>query len=137
MAPSHSAVLLSLIYTLALLFALWLGATVLLQAIHLTGLGWLDHVLGALGSLAALFLAWVLFPAMSAVVLSFFLNGVAAAVERRHYPGLPPPRRQPPGELIAVSLRLGLLAIVVNLVALPMPTTSKVSVVMRFSRLVP
>ena len=113
------ALVLSLLWSVALLFLLWLGATVLLQVVDLTGLHWLDRTIGILGSLAAIFLAWVLFPAMSAAVLGFFLNGVAAAVERRHYPGLPPPRRQPLGEAIIVSLRLGLLAIVLNLVALP------------------
>jgi uncharacterized protein involved in cysteine biosynthesis len=119
-APNQRRVLLlSLGGALALLVALWFGATLLLQIFDLTGIGWLNRVLGILGSLAAIFLAWILFPAMSALMLGFFLNSVATAVERRHYPGLPPPRRQPIGEVIIVSLRLGVLAIVLNLVALP------------------
>ncbi|MGH6988490.1 MAG: EI24 domain-containing protein [Stellaceae bacterium] len=113
------ALLLSLVYTVALLVALWLGATVLLQLVDVTGFRWIDEVVGVLGSLATIFLAWVLFPALSATVLSFFLYGIAESVERRHYPGLPPPRPQPVGEIIFVSLRLGLLAIVVNLIMLP------------------
>jgi CysZ protein len=113
------ALLWSLLGAAALLVALWLGATILLQLIDLTGFLWLDRAIGVLGSLAAIALAWLMFPAMSAIVLGFLLEGVAAAVEWRHYPGLPPPRRQPLGEVVIVSLRLGLLAIVVNLVALP------------------
>jgi CysZ protein len=113
------ALLLSLLYTVALLVVLWLGATVLLQFVDLSGLHAINEVIGVLGSLAAIFLAWVLFPAMSATVLSFFLYGIADSVERRHYPDLPPPRQQPMGEIIAISVRLGVLAILVNLAVLP------------------
>jgi CysZ protein len=116
---SRRALLLSLFGALALLLALWLAASVLLQAIDLTGLAWLDRAIGVLGSLGAVALAWLMFPAMSAIVLGFFLDGVAMAIERRYYPGLPAPRRQPLGELLIVSLRLGLLAIMINLIALP------------------
>ena len=51
--------------------------------------------------------------------MGFLLEDVAVAVERRHYPGLPPPRRQPFCEVLSAALRLGLLAIAVNLLALP------------------
>ena len=47
---------------LVLLFVLWLGATVLLQLVDIAGLAWLDRVIGVLGSLAAIVLAWLLFP---------------------------------------------------------------------------
>ena len=118
--PHQRRVLLvSLLGALALLAALWLGATWLLMLVHLTGLAWLDRGLGVLGSLGAIFLAWILFPAMSALIVGFFLDGVARAVERIHYPDLPPPRHQSLGELLALSLRLGALAIVINLIALP------------------
>jgi uncharacterized protein involved in cysteine biosynthesis len=119
-APHQRRVLLaSLLGALALLFVLWLGATVLLQVLSFTGFAWLDRLIGVLGSAGALFLAWLLFPAMSAVVMGFFLDRVARAVEQRHYPHLPPPRRQPIGEVLNTSLRLGLLAIAVNLIAVP------------------
>jgi uncharacterized protein involved in cysteine biosynthesis len=119
-APHQRRILLlSLLYALALLFVLWVGATVLLQLLHLTGFTWLNRIIGVLGSAGALFLAWLLFPAMSAIVMGFFLDGVARAVERRHYPNLPPPRRQSLGEILNASLRLGLLAIAINLIALP------------------
>jgi uncharacterized protein involved in cysteine biosynthesis len=117
--PQRRVLLLSLLGALAMLAALWVGATWLLLLVHVTGLTWLDRGIGVLGSLGAIFLAWILFPAMSALVVGFFLDGVARAVERRHYPGLPAARRQSLGEILNVSLRLGLLAIAINLVALP------------------
>jgi CysZ protein len=109
----------SLAGTIVLLVALWFGATWLLQLFHYTGLWWIDRPIAILGSAGALFLAWLMFPAMSALVTSFFLDGVAREVERTHYPDLPPPRHQSLGELLALSLRLGALAIVINLIALP------------------
>jgi CysZ protein len=118
--PHQRRVLLfSILGALALLVGLWAGATWLLMLVHLTGLTWLDRGIDVLGSLGAIFLAWILFPAMSALMVGFFLDGVARAVERRHYPGLPAPRRQSLGEILTVSLRLGILAIAVNLLALP------------------
>jgi len=111
--------LLSLAGALTLLVGLWFGATLLLQLVHVTGLGWVDRAIGVLGSVGAVFLAWILFPAMSAILMGFFLESIARAVERRHYPGLPAPRHQSIGEILAISLRLGLLAIVINLIALP------------------
>jgi uncharacterized protein involved in cysteine biosynthesis len=117
--PQRRVLLASLLGALALLFVLWLGATVLLQLLTVTGFVWLDRIIGVLGSAGALFLAWLLFPAMSAIVMGFFLDRVARAVEQRHYPRLPPPRRQSIGEILNASLRLGLLAIAINLIALP------------------
>ena len=118
--PHQRRVLLfSLLGTIGLLLALWLAATWLLQLIHLTGFVWLDRTIGVLGSAGALVLAWLLFPAMSALVLGFFVESVARAVEQQHYPDLPPPRHQTFGETINIALRLGLLALVINLLALP------------------
>ncbi len=119
-APHQRRVLLySLLGTLGLLLVLWFGATWLLQLIHLTGFSWLDRTIGVLGSAAALVLAWLLFPAMSALMLGFFLDSVARAVEQQHYPDLPPARHQTVAETINVSLQLGILAVVINLLALP------------------
>lgn len=117
-APQRRAVLLSLVSTIGTLLVLWFAASYALQIVHLTGWRWLDHIVGAVGSVGAGFLAWLLFPAFSAAIMGFFLNGVADAVEARHYPGLPPPRRQSFGEILSITLRLLLLAIVINLVAL-------------------
>jgi len=110
---------LSLLGAIGLLLALWLGATWLLQLIHFTGFAWLDRTIGVLGSAGALVLAWLLFPAMSALIAGFFVASVARAVEQQHYPDLPPPRHQTLAENVTISLRLGLLALVINLLALP------------------
>jgi CysZ protein len=119
-APAQRRTLLiTIAAALALLAALWFGATLLISMLHLTGIGWLDIVIHVLGSLAALFIAWVIFPAMTALVLGFFLDSVIAAIERRHYPGLPPARAIGLRESVLSALRLAALGLALNLIALP------------------
>jgi uncharacterized protein involved in cysteine biosynthesis len=120
-APAERrALLLSLAGALVLLLGLWLGASLLLAALHLSGIAWLDTVINVLGSLAGLFVAWLLYPALSMLVLGFFLDGIIGSIERRHYPGLPPARRMGIRESLGSALRLALIALVLNLVMLPL-----------------
>lgn len=112
-------ILISLVSAIVLLLALCLGAALLLSRLHLAGIPWLDTVVEVAGSLATLVLAWALFPAMTMLILGFFLDRVVAAVERRHYPELPPARRIGVGEALISALRILGLALVVNLVLLP------------------
>ena len=65
-----------------------------------------------------LVLSVVLMVPVAAVVVSFFLDGVAAAVEARHYPALPPASELGVGEQLADSLRFFGLIVAVNLGAL-------------------
>lgn len=66
---------------------------------------------GAVG-LALLASAFLMFP-VAALVLGFFLEDVARAVEARHYPGLPPVRAPGWGEVLGQGLGfLGLLLLV-------------------------
>ena len=111
--------LISLVSAIGLLLALCLGAALLLSRLHLAGIPWLDTTIEIAGSLAALVLAWALFPAMTMLILGFFLDRVVAAVERRHYPELPPARHIGIGEAVVSALRILALALVVNLVLLP------------------
>jgi uncharacterized protein involved in cysteine biosynthesis len=56
------------------------------------GTGWFATIAAAAGGVLALFaVAWFFVPLLLAVA-SLFTDGVAEAVERRHYPALPPPR---------------------------------------------
>jgi CysZ protein len=109
------AVVTSAVLAALLLVVLWLGVTGLLDHTRLAGNWWIDTVIELAGSLAALVLAWLLFPAMTMLVLGCFLERVVVAVEKRHYPGLPAPR--PAG--LASGLRLLLLAVLLNAAALP------------------
>jgi CysZ protein len=98
---------------------LWLAVAAVLY--HTAHFAWrpLDWLVEALGGLAVLVLSWLLFPAVVTLVMGFFLDRIAAAVEARDYPAKGPPRRRPLGETIAALLRLGALTIALNLLALP------------------
>jgi CysZ protein len=105
----------------ALTFALvWLAAAVALYNTALFSWRPLDWLLGLLGELAVLALSWLLFPAFVTLVMGFFLERVAVAVEALDYPDAGPARPQPWGEIIAVTLRLSVATIVLNLLALPL-----------------
>ena len=112
-------ILISLVSAVALLVVLCLGAALLLSRLHLAGIPWLDTTIEIAGSLATLVLAWTLFPAMTMLILGFFLERVVRAVERRHYPELPPARHIGIGEALISALRILALALVVNLMLLP------------------
>src|SRR6516162_10681093 len=79
----------------------------------------LNWVVDLMGGLAVLVLSWLFFPAVVTLIMSLFLERVAAAVEALDYPGRSPPRRQPFVETTAVALRLTVLTLVLNLLALP------------------
>ncbi|HEV8015010.1 MAG TPA: EI24 domain-containing protein [Stellaceae bacterium] len=120
-APTARRILLLTIAgTIALLVALWLGASLLIATLHLTGWHWLNIAIDILGSVAALFVAWLMFPTMAILILGFFLERIIAAIEARHYPDLPPPRAIGIGQSIASAVRLALLALVLNLLVLPL-----------------
>lgn len=70
---------------------------------------------------AAIFLAssWFLFPAIATAVMSLFLDDVVDSVENKHYPEHKAPKTLALGETIWMSLRLLLIVLVVNVLALP------------------
>jgi CysZ protein len=102
--------------TFAVLLAV---VAILISWLDLTGLGWLDASLAVLGSAAVLVLAWLLFPAAVALGLGLFADEVVDAVERRHYPGLPPARGLGVTDSVLAGLRLGATALLLNVLALP------------------
>lgn len=66
----------------------------------------------------ALVLSVFLMVPVAAAVVGFFLEGIAEAVEERHYPGLPPARAIGTGAQVADALRFLVLVVAVNLAAL-------------------
>lgn len=119
--PPFRAVVLRAFGWSALAFALLMAAAWwLVVSTRLFDFGWLEMAVDALGWGVALILALLLFPSIAALIVSFMLEDIARAVEARHYPGLPPAREQGIGETLAGGLRLGLLAVALNLLALPL-----------------
>lgn len=117
--PLRRIVAIGLILAVAILAALWLAvAAALDRAVHF-GWHWLEWLVDLLGAAAAAALTWLLFPAVATMVMGFFLNRVAGVVESLDYPGLSPPRRASIAETIMTTLRLTGIAIILNILALP------------------
>lgn len=111
--------LMSILWSLVALILLWI-AVGWGVAHGLAGITWLQWVAGVLGVFAVPLLSYILFPSVVFLILGFFSEGIIRAVERRYYPYLPPA----PGTKLLTglisSLRLTLLGLALNLVALVM-----------------
>lgn len=108
------SILITIAILAALLTALWHGIAQIHVSQH-----WLQWIIDILGLLIEILLAWVLFSVVASVVVSFYLDDVADAVEALHYPGLALPRRQGTAELIREGLRFAGISVLLNLLALP------------------
>lgn len=88
--------------------------------ISLSEIAWLDTAIDVLGAFAVFVVAILLFPATASALVGLFLEEVAAAVEREHYAGLPPARTQGLAESTLAGIRFGLVALALNIAALPL-----------------
>jgi len=117
--PTRRLVILSILTALGVLIVLAILVWFLLSQLELLPWQWAQWVLDILAGFGLLFLVWLLFPAALSATISLFLDSVAGRVERVYYPGLPPPRRQAIHESLWNGLRLALIAIGLNILALP------------------
>ena len=108
----------SLGLSLLVFLLLWTGVGYLLSRTSFFHIGWIDTAVDVLGGFATLALSWLLFPAVVSTTTGFLLEGVAEAVERRHYPDLPPPRSQPLEEVLASTFKFLGIMLLLNLVVL-------------------
>ncbi|MBI0534022.1 cysteine biosynthesis protein CysZ [Roseomonas sp. KE2513] len=84
------------------------------------GTGWLATAAEVLGGVAALFAAFWLFVPFALAIAGLFLDETAEAVERRHYPGLPPPRGASLAAQGVFNVTLALKVLALNIVLLPL-----------------
>lgn len=104
----------SVLLAIACFAAAWFAIAWLLTATAFVPAGWLETVLDVLGGLATLVLTWFLFPLVASAFVALFLDEVAAAVEARHYPSLPPAKGMPWLRAVGHSLRFLGLVVAVN-----------------------
>jgi uncharacterized protein involved in cysteine biosynthesis len=113
------AMWLTVLTALASMVALVVAVVIIVSQIDETGIGWLDRAIDASSIIVAVAVAWFLFPVAITGIGSFFLDGVAAAVEERSFPGLPPPRAVALSEEIWAGLRFTGFALLLNVLLLP------------------
>lgn len=78
-------------------------------------LGWAADIAGSVG--ASLLALWLFLPA-AAIIGTLYIDRIARAVERRHYPTLPPPRGAPLTAQLWDAVSVGLRILLLNLLAL-------------------
>ena len=86
------------------------------RIVHWPGLlGWAVALLASVG--ATLLAAWLFLP-LAAVIGTFYIDRIAAAVERRYYPGLPPAHGASAAAQLWDGVCLGMRVLLLNLLAL-------------------
>lgn len=110
----------SLAWTLAVFVALYSVVWYGLDHTRLFTNPLIESFVNLLGAFAALGLTWILFPAVSGTIIGLLLERVALAVEARHYPGLPMARAGSLAEGLIGSIKLIVLMVVLNILALPL-----------------
>ncbi len=117
--PFRRVIFRTFLWSVALSVALFLAASWGVTLIQATGIGWLDGAIEFLGATAAFVIAILLFPGLAVIVVGFFLEDIARAVEARYYPNLPEPRHQPLREAVWAATKLAAITVVLNLLILP------------------
>jgi uncharacterized protein involved in cysteine biosynthesis len=117
--PLRRVVGISLAIAVTVFTLLWLGVALFLA--HLALFTWrpLNWAIDLLGTAGVLLLSWLLFPAVVTMIMGFFLERVAEAIETVDYPGRGPARRLAIRESAMISLRLMLVTVGLNLLVLP------------------
>jgi CysZ protein len=118
-SPLRRVIALSLAIAIATFIILWIVVAFALG--HLPTVGWrvVNWLIDLVGAVGVLLLSWLLFPAVVTMIMGLFLERVAAAVEVVHYPDRGPPRLQSIGEAVWGGVRLMVLSLALNLLALP------------------
>jgi len=118
--PSIRRVLqLSALATLLFYILLYAGLGWAVTHLEFLDQRWADLAGRFLGGVAVFLLTLLLAPSMVLLVVSFFLDGVARAVELRHYPDLPPIRGQGWWEMSWIAFRSVIVTFLLNLLAMP------------------
>ncbi|MEM7522742.1 MAG: EI24 domain-containing protein [Pseudomonadota bacterium] len=122
--PIRKRIGLSIALALGVMVALWALSAALLSLVNFEAIpylpGWAADLLAGAGFVAIVFLTFLFFSAIVAGVGSLFLDGVCAAVEAKHYPGASAGREQPLGEALISTAKFIGLALLLNLLALPL-----------------
>lgn len=117
----RKVLLISLAATVVVYGALIAGVAFLLFSTSvLTGLPFWESIIDWAGLILVPLVSLFLFPAVISLIIGFFLEDVADAVEAKHYPELPANRDQPLIEVIWITVQFALLAVLLNLLVLPL-----------------
>ena len=104
---------------IAVFVLLWALVGALIVNTASFSIGWLEFDINWLGGLATGALTWFLFPSAISAVIGFFLEDIASAVERRHYPNLPPANATSTAITVLATFRFLAIILSLNILMLP------------------
>ena len=110
----------SLLYALGIFLLLLSFTWWLIVSTRFFGIEWLEWIVDFVGGATAVIVAFLLFPGAMIFVVSLMLERIARAVEKKHYPDLPPPRSQSVSEAVLIGMRYAGIAVALNLLFLPL-----------------
>jgi CysZ protein len=146
-APLRGVLLKAVALALGLIVIIGIGLERLLSALAESGTNWAEATYGFAPHAAWQALAWVLsfmagfgiitgalflMPAVTAFVGSFFVDEVADAVEREHYPAEPQGRALPFVRALVEGVKFALFALIVYACALPFLLVAGLGLVILF-----
>jgi uncharacterized protein involved in cysteine biosynthesis len=116
---TRRVVWIAFVTALAIFTLLWLLVGSLLINTAFFSIGWLEVAINWLGGLATGALTWLLFPAATSVIIGFFLEDIANAVERRHYPNLASTSPISTANTVLTTFRFLFIMLFLNILMLP------------------
>jgi len=99
---------------------LWWGLAALIHHELARDQPWIEILARLLGAFAAPVVTWLLFPSVVQMILGCYAEAIIQAVERRHYPHLATPSKSRRMANLWSGIRLALIGLVLNIVALPL-----------------
>ncbi len=118
--PFRGVLLKSLALTIGLLVALWLALEWLFAHFVATPWPWLDTVFDVLTGIGLVVGLGFLVAPVAALFAGLFVDEIAEAVERTHYPADPVGRSLPVARSLATSIKFLGVVLLVNALALPL-----------------
>ena len=113
--PKIQRIILRAGFLSALIFcAVVISVNLLIENVSVTGISWIDSSITVLGTGGTFLFGLFIFPSLAGLIISFYLNQVALAVEAQHYPHLGDVRDEAISEIVSYAVRFTFISVSLN-----------------------
>lgn len=96
------------------------GANIATSTTELVSYGWIESILDFLLSAGAVLIAWLLFPVITPVIASFFVDSVTEKIEKKYYPGVLSRTSHSVSTTVIEAVKFVMVMVALNIVCLPL-----------------